>query len=224
MLLEHEGNTDGSKYFFFFLGYMFCWGAGTHQHIRWCSIRQSKIARCFAICFSELELTTVRFYFSLSCHRWQTLTEKTCFLLFDSKLFPQVFLRMCWGHIMLFSMNKKNTPERTVMALQGNLSTNIIILFPLSNYNPATIWTQFSMQHSLDFHVEWLFLFTDEKLRAQTIIGIAITPKFRYLTQLVSISKFSALSKRKTWGIPQWWFRGTFSDSLSEVSFWKTCL
>lgn len=39
---------------------------------------------------------------------------------------------------MLLSVNKNNKPETTVMALQGNLSTNIIILYPLSNYNPAT--------------------------------------------------------------------------------------
>lgn len=43
-------------------------------------------------------------------------------------------------------------------------------------------------------------MFTDEKLRAQTIIGIATIPKFRYLTELVSMSKFSVLSKGKKMG------------------------
>lgn len=60
---------------------------------------------------------------------------------------------------MLLSVNKNNKLERTVMALQGNLSTNTITLFPLSNYNPAAILTHLSLQHSFDFHVELLLLF-----------------------------------------------------------------
>lgn len=154
MLLEHEGNTEGS--FFFFLATCFFEWQG---HINILDDIPLDIPRCFALCFSKLELITVMFYFSLLCHRWQTLTEKALFLLFDSTAFPQVFLHMCWRHIILFSMNKKTKPERTVMEIQGNLSTNIIILFPLSNYNPATIWTHCLLQHSFDFHVEWQFLF-----------------------------------------------------------------
>lgn len=62
---------------------------------------------------------------------------------------------------MLLFINKNNKSEGTVMVLQGNLSTNII-LFLLSNYNPATILTHLSLQHAFDIHV----VCTAKKLRA----------------------------------------------------------
>lgn len=60
---------------------------------------------------------------------------------------------------MLLSLNKDNKSEGTVMVLQGNLSTNMIVFFLLFNYNPTTILTHLSLQHSFDIHVVWLFSF-----------------------------------------------------------------
>lgn len=128
-------------------------------HDRWCFIRQSKIARCFARCFF-LSWNLLLSCFVSHCHVTgsKLLERKDIFCYLIAKHLYK-FLHMCSGHMMLLFINKNNKPERTVMALQGKLSTNIIILFPLSNHNPATIWTHLSLQHPFYFHVECLFLF-----------------------------------------------------------------